>query len=43
MKNIVITIKLVIVIGFVIDMILIKRKILKDVSWVDIIKNKFKK
>jgi len=43
MKNIVITIILVIVIGFVIDMILIKRKILKDVSWLDFIKNIFKK
>ena len=43
MKNIVITIILVIVIGVVIDIILINRKILKDVSWVDIIKNIFKK
>jgi len=43
MKNIAITIILVIVIGFVIDIILIKRKVLKDVFWIDIIKSLFKK
>ena len=43
MKNFAITIILIIVIGFVIDMILIKRKVLKDVSWIDIIKSLFKK
>jgi len=43
MKNIIITVLLIIIIGLIIDIVVIKRKVLKDVSWIDIIKFLFKK